>query len=374
MYGQRKKTRARKTGKRVPGRARITRDAKTGYFTAELRAGGEVHGLGSWRSERDAAIACDRAARFLQVEGYVPKVPGCSAPAPPVELRRAAASRSGSPPLPERSRYLGVRPVKGGWRATVRIEGRRRRIGVFATALEAAEMRDRLVRYYGAASGQLNFPHRRLGPKSFGDAAKEAPAGKGPASHYLGVCRTGSKKPWRVVVADGRSSRSAGYWATEEDAALAYDRAALWYQGEAATLNFPERRRKLKPASVEMLAAERWAARKKRTHSRFFGVTRAGTLWLAQTSTRPQVRLGVFKSEVAAARAIDRYTKAKRLKNPRWNFDPVTDKRLYGERPFAQPASATAPKREGKERKKTGVATSKAATARTSARTKVGPT
>jgi hypothetical protein len=59
-------------------------------------------------------------------------------------------------------------------------------------------------------------------------------------SKYKGVTWDRRSKKWRAVLcADGKHIR-LGYFTDEEDAARAYDRAALKYKGEFAVLNFPE--------------------------------------------------------------------------------------------------------------------------------------
>lgn len=61
-----------------------------------------------------------------------------------------------------------------------------------------------------------------------------------PASRYRGVSRNGRK--WRATMNAGTkhgSYRHLGTFETEEDAAQAYDKAALEQWGDAARLNFP---------------------------------------------------------------------------------------------------------------------------------------
>lgn len=55
-------------------------------------------------------------------------------------------------------------------------------------------------------------------------------------SSYLGVCYTEREQMWRATC-DGRGF---GYFHSEIEAALAYDRAALKIHGEFAKPNFPE--------------------------------------------------------------------------------------------------------------------------------------
>lgn len=64
---------------------------------------------------------------------------------------------------------------------------------------------------------------------------------KGPFKNgYLGISRSKSKKnPWMAKIMTNGKSIYLGLFPTKEDAALAYDKAALELHGEFATLNFP---------------------------------------------------------------------------------------------------------------------------------------
>jgi hypothetical protein len=61
-------------------------------------------------------------------------------------------------------------------------------------------------------------------------------AGRG-ASQFLGVCRSGNK--WMAQISLNGLSKYLGTHSTEEEAARAYDAAALAHYGPRANLNFP---------------------------------------------------------------------------------------------------------------------------------------
>lgn len=56
--------------------------------------------------------------------------------------------------------YKGVSPYRGKWQATIRIEGKLKWLGAFATPEAAAVAYDDAVRLYRGRSGRLNFPQR----------------------------------------------------------------------------------------------------------------------------------------------------------------------------------------------------------------------
>jgi len=65
--------------------------------------------------------------------------------------------------------------------------------------------------------------------------ANSAVQRRAKTSRFKGVSRSGSTSKWKAKI----QNRHLGWYASEESAALAYDRAALQYFGEFARLNFP---------------------------------------------------------------------------------------------------------------------------------------
>lgn len=64
--------------------------------------------------------------------------------------------------------------------------------------------------------------------------------GRKPNSKYKGVCQLNGRGPWRAQIGSRKNRRFLGSFATEEQAARAYDRAARETFGPYARLNFPE--------------------------------------------------------------------------------------------------------------------------------------
>lgn len=68
--------------------------------------------------------------------------------------------------------------------------------------------------------------------------ARNRAGNRGTLSPFKGVLAAGPR--WRARIGDGTRQRHLGCFATQEEAARAYDEAARLLHGEFARLNFPE--------------------------------------------------------------------------------------------------------------------------------------
>lgn len=67
---------------------------------------------------------------------------------------------------------------------------------------------------------------------------------KNNTSGFKGVSWNSGRHAWLATIHDGAKNKNLGYFATRESAAKAYDRAALRYHGEFASINFPQPQRR----------------------------------------------------------------------------------------------------------------------------------
>jgi hypothetical protein len=129
----------------------------------------------------------------------------------------------------------------------------------------------------------LNLPGERLQPASAEILRGEARAliVLGKTSRYIGVTAQKASKTWVAVITHQRRLLKLGCWATEKEAAEAFDRGAKFLRrGNKTRLNFP--RRALPPASPEELHREAERARRLRYGSEYRGV-----YYVADSETRP---------------------------------------------------------------------------------------
>jgi hypothetical protein len=236
---------------------------------------------------------------------------------------RTRARKSGgktAPPAGHAPAYVGVRWEKhhGKWAAWIWVndKGRGERIAHFDDPFSAAIARDRVALHLMGPRGRvLNFPRKKLKAASIAEiraerlrdrlSERDARTGIG----YLGVYPHDDhgKTRWSAQICiDGRV-RSAGAWATERAAALAYDRVSLHLKGRA--VNLPKLAARLGPASVEQVRAAAAKVNKDKKSSQYRGVHwhRSSGKWRANIRVDGVlVDLGLFTVEEDAARKYDR--------------------------------------------------------------------
>jgi hypothetical protein len=216
--------------------------------------------IGSYASEEDAARAYDFAAVQAHGPSAIRNFPGEDISEMPVSKGEERKQRSSS-------RYLGVswHKAKSSFQVKLRDSQikRQRHVGYFTSEEDAA-------RAYDFAAVQAHGPGVK---RNFsGEAISEPPVALGEerkqqkSSRYVGVTWDKRKSSWKVQLYDPQSkrNRNIGSYASEEEAARAYDCATMQACRPGAKRNFPGE-------AISKLPATVGEERKQQKSSRYIG-------------------------------------------------------------------------------------------------------
>jgi hypothetical protein len=253
--------------------------------------------IGAYASDENAARAYDYAAVQAHGPGVKRNFPGETTSEPPV--RKGERKQ-------QSSRYRGVCWDKANPSWSVQLTDpqtkRSQRIGSYASEEDAARAYDYAAVQAHGPGAKRNFPCETIRemPVSKGEERKQR-----SSSRYTGVSWDKAKSSWSVQMTDPQTKRSQriGSYASEEDAARAYDFAAVQANGPSAKRNFP-------CEDISELPVTVGEKRKQCSSSQCFGVTwdKTNSSWKVRL-TDPQTKrlrsIGYFASEEDAARAYD---------------------------------------------------------------------
>ena len=146
------------------------------------------------------------------------------------------------------SGLTGVSQHGKRFQAYVRVNGRKKHLGTYDTAEQAALVRDAYTRHIDEEHFTRNYPHRLISQEThalISNILKPPPPLPAPAtppappqkSRYRGVYWERGR--WRVKISVGGRDLHLGYFDSEVEAAQVYDEAARQNHGSRARLNFP---------------------------------------------------------------------------------------------------------------------------------------
>ncbi|KAK9819222.1 hypothetical protein WJX74_007688 [Apatococcus lobatus] len=254
---QRYARRQSSTFKGVSGKA-------SGVWTARVMARGRIINLGTHTSEEGAARAFDMAAIILDrpstdlnfpLDDYADRLQELRGKTlDDLQSELLVRSRVGVVPT---SRYNGVSrsPARGlvSYRARVFIESTEICLGHFADEKEAAKAFDKAIICAGRDDITLNFewsneekaPLQRQDFKQLCQQLQEDAREKHnpKTSRHRGVSRrvqdSAEEYPWQAFLQFQKQKHYLGCWATEAEAARAYDQALICCRGRVEKTNFP---------------------------------------------------------------------------------------------------------------------------------------
>lgn len=132
---------------------------------------------------------------------------------------------------PTLSKYWGVVFVKGRWRASICVDGKRKYLGWFDCEEDAAIAYNQAVQKYRDQYASRNPIDDR--PVQY-VATKRS---RKPTSQYVGVSWSKQHRAWRAEIRVNYKLIFLGHFADEKQAAQAWNDAAIANRGPAAYLN-----------------------------------------------------------------------------------------------------------------------------------------
>lgn len=130
------------------------------------------------------------------------------------------------------TQYKGVAKSRNGFEARIRVEGKRKYIGFYATAVQAAHAYNKAAaRIFGGTFSRLNSI-----TEDTQIMQTHVKRQKG-TSRYKGVSWTKRRQRWKAAIHNKGNWVHIGYFLTEVEAAKAYNAAAKKYRGKKAKLN-----------------------------------------------------------------------------------------------------------------------------------------
>jgi hypothetical protein len=204
-------------------------------WQAQIQRDGKHH-LGYFEVEEDAARAFDAAA--LERDGHQ------------ALLSLPSEGQQQHQPRALTSQYRGVcwDKQRRKWIARITRDGKKHSLGYFEVEEDAAKAYDAAALEKDGHQAALNFP-------SSDDGQHQSPA---PTSQDRGVSWDMLGRKWKALIQRDRRTHYIGHFEAEEDAAKAYDAAALENDGHHAALNF----------AAQKQGARRWSRQRRQRSQR----------------------------------------------------------------------------------------------------------
>ena len=181
-----------------------------------------------------------------------------------------------------------------GFTANIHLAGKRKGLGTYDTAKQAAEAYDAAAIEAGKPLSTLNFPQKV--PPGYTVTSKELPSNN--TSGYRGVSNT--KDGYRAQISIKGKLKHLGYFNTRKQAAIAYDHAVHKHRLPKSQLNFPTMKHNLDKEP-------KGRKKQKVSSTGFRGVQEipSGRYTARLFAEGKNTGLGTFDTDKEAARAYD---------------------------------------------------------------------
>ena len=230
------KARRKQSSKRGTSKYKgVSMVTSTGKWEAYIKLDSKTYHLGTFISEKQAAIRRDFVARkWIGPDAYLNF---------PHDATIKNISYDPDWRLDKKkyhSNYIGVsfNKNRNKWTCYVKQNKKTINLGYFKEESEAALIRDIAVKSYGINNTKLNFPNdsKVINTKYNLDWK---PTKTKTSSKYIGVCFHKRHNKWNSSIGTNGKNYNIGSFSTQEEAALHRDWVAKKWLGDKAKLNFP---------------------------------------------------------------------------------------------------------------------------------------
>ena len=227
-------------------------------------------------------------------------------------------------------KFIGVTKTGEKFVAHIRIDGKKKHLGTFDTAKQAARAFDRAAMQAGRPPTKLNYQDKV--PMDYKPKKKKLSSRN--TIGYRGVYKRGNRFGAQIKI-DGRQ-HNLGNFGTTKEAAIAFDLAAIQAKRSKSDLNFPDMIHESNSNNMteEDVNRNLPGRRPHRGLVKYRGVSKNGNKFVARISVNDKRQcLGTFDTSKDAAIAYDfAAIQAKRLKSE-LNFPLLHDCRVIESSP-----------------------------------------
>jgi hypothetical protein len=218
--------------------------------------------------------------------------------------------------------YTGVYKIGKRFMARISIDRKRRSLGTYDTAKEAALAYDRAVIQHKLPSSKLNYPDGLpIDDEDYDEImhpTKKRRLLSTNTTGYTGVYK--NKKSFQAQVRIDGKTTYLGTYDTPKEAALAYDRAVVQHKQPSSKLNYPDGLPIDDKDYDELMNPKKRRLASTNT-SGYTGVYKSGKRFKAQIRVNGKKKyLGTYETPKEAALAFDRAVVQYKLSSSKLNF------------------------------------------------------